>query len=80
MRSSISLKSLALGISIATMSFSVFANDMTIDFSESQSFPTSANTVQVNHVRLDTKVPNPFDPNRPQILTTYVDVPFRFYI
>jgi len=63
---------------LVTLQQPVFAEEMTIDFSESQSFPTSSDTVQINHIRLDTKIVNPFDPTRPQIATMYADVPFHF--
>jgi hypothetical protein len=63
---------------LMTLQQFVFAEEMTIDFSESKSFPTSPNTVQINHIRLDTKIVNPFDPTHPQVTTIYADVPFQF--
>jgi uncharacterized protein YfaP (DUF2135 family) len=70
-------KGWVMALLVITQPF-VYAEEMTIDFSESQSFPTSSNTVQINHIRLDTKIVNPFDPTRPQIATMYADVPFHF--
>lgn len=52
--------------------------EVKIDFSESTIFPTSAQDIQVNNIRLDTVIADPFDPTRPQIISVYYDVPFTF--
>jgi hypothetical protein len=66
-----------LGI-LLMLQLPVSAEEITIDFSETKSFPLSSDMVQINHIRLDAKVVNPFDPTHPQITTVYADVPFRF--
>jgi hypothetical protein len=58
--------------------FAAHAPAMEISFSEAEGFGVSDHLVQINNIRVDTPVANPFDPNRPQIYSIYYDVPFRF--
>ncbi len=64
---------LAIGASCAMMSM---AQATVIDFYESEGFGIASDMVQINNIRVDTEVDNPFGQN--QIVTIYYDVPFRF--
>jgi hypothetical protein len=49
-----------------------------ISFEQSTCAALNSNTVQVNNIRVDTEIANPFDPSRPDIYSIYYDVPFVF--
>ncbi len=63
--------SMALLMSQSSMAANV------IDFSNVQAFAVDANTVQINNIRVDVEVPDPFG-GRSQMITVYYDVPFDF--
>lgn len=54
------------------------AQALEISFSESAGFGVASDRVQINDIRVDTVIANPFDPSRPEIYSLYYDVPFRF--
>jgi hypothetical protein len=53
-------------------------HNIRVDLSESQAFGLSMDRVQVNHIRLDRDVPDPFDATIVTTVTTYHDLVFRF--
>jgi hypothetical protein len=71
-----------LKYTVAALSLAAFAGlaqaQMDISFSESSGFGVADHRVQINDIRVDTTITNPFDPNRPQIHSVYFDVPFYF--
>jgi len=69
------LKMLAIGASCAMMSM---AQATVIDFYESEGFGIASDMVQINNIRVDSEIENPFRPGEIQIVTIYYDVPFRF--
>jgi len=49
----------------------------TIDFTDTSGFGTAPEVVQINDIRVDTEIPNPFG-GPPQMITVYYDVAFHF--
>ncbi len=69
----------ALIASIMTILVSVIAYAETVvDFSDAEGFGISEDSIQINGIRVDTLVENPFDPAHPTIITEVYDVAFRF--
>lgn len=49
-----------------------------IDFSQTDGFGIGQSEVQINNIRVDTVIENPFDPSRPEIVSSVFNVPFVF--
>ncbi len=49
-----------------------------VDFTNSTAYGTGVYTIEVNNIRINAEVANPFDPSRPQIITYTYNLPFRF--
>ncbi|NOQ77376.1 MAG: hypothetical protein GQ475_06245 [Methylococcaceae bacterium] len=58
----------------------VFADRVDVDFSNVEAFPVGPQTIQVNNIRVDTVIDNPFDPAHPTIVSTEYNIPFTFNI
>ncbi|MFH1021646.1 MAG: carboxypeptidase regulatory-like domain-containing protein [Pseudomonadota bacterium] len=54
------------------------ADSVDIVFSDVSGFGIDSDTVQINNIRLDIVVVNPFDPTHPSIQSFYYNVPFDF--
>jgi hypothetical protein len=50
---------------------------LTIDFTDTSGFGTGPEMVQINDIRVDFEIPNPFG-GPPRIATAYYDVAFQF--
>jgi len=50
----------------------------TIDFSETSGYGVSEDVINIENIRVDIVVSNPFDSSRPQIISNSYMVPFRF--
>ena len=68
------MKSMCVALPVAMMG-SVQA-EMVIDFSNAECFPTGRDTVQINDIRVDTEVINPFN-GETDIFSVNYDVPFK---
>jgi len=65
---------LAIGLFMAVnVSFAV-----TLDFSNVNGYGLDNNTVMIENMRLDTEIVNPFDPSRPEIVSSFFNIPFYF--
>lgn len=53
------------------------AQSLEVDFSESNGFGVSSDVIQIDNIRVDVVVPNPWDPTHPTLSTSYYTVPFR---
>lgn len=66
----------SMGIILPSMVMGSVQAEMVIDFSDAECFPTGRHTVQINNIRVDTEVSNPFT-GEFQIYSIGYDVPFK---
>lgn len=52
--------------------------ELAIDFSDISGFGVDSDTVQIDNIRVDFIIVNPFDPSRPYMQSAYFNVPFDF--
>jgi hypothetical protein len=71
------IRTIAISALVTLLMSSHVTAGSVIDFSNVQAFAVDADTVQINNIRVDVEVPDPFG-GRGQIVTVYYDVPFDF--
>ncbi|MFZ5775396.1 MAG: carboxypeptidase regulatory-like domain-containing protein [Thermodesulfobacteriota bacterium] len=52
--------------------------ELAIDFTDISGFGVDSDTVQIDNIRVDFIIVNPFDPTRPYMQSAYFNVPFDF--
>lgn len=67
---------LIAGVSLAGISVANAA--VVVDFSGATGHGLTQDRIQVNNIRVDQEIVNPFDPTRPDIVSTHYNVPFVF--
>jgi len=67
-----------IALSLCVLVWPVSANEMKIDFSQTQGFGVAMERVMIKNILVEVVIQNPFDPTHPTIQSLSYDVPFRF--
>lgn len=54
------------------------AAQLSVDFTNSSGFGLGADSVMIENIRVDQTLTNPFDPSRPEIVSTTYNIPWKF--